>query len=65
MDDAVRRNLTHAARVLRGARAAERKAMEAAESAAREAWTAGATEVEIASTLGVDRMTVRKWRGKL
>lgn len=65
MDDIVRRNLTHAARVLKGARAAERNAMAAAASAAREAWTAGATEVEIASVLGVDRMTVRKWRGKL
>lgn len=65
VDDVVRRNLTHAARALKGARAAERKAMAAAELAAREACEAGATEVDVAAVLGVDRMTVRKWRGKM
>jgi uncharacterized protein YjcR len=39
--------------------------MTGAEAAARTAWESGVTEVEIAQTLGVDRMTVRKWRGKL
>jgi transposase-like protein len=38
--------------------------MQGAEAAARDAWESGSTEVEIAKTLGVDRMTVRKWLGK-
>lgn len=57
--------LSKAGRRLRSARTALKDAMTGAESAARDAWEAGVTEVEIASTLGVDRMTVRKWRGKL
>lgn len=57
-------DLERAGRKLRSARKALNDAMDTAEHAAREAWEAGATEVEIARTLGVDRMTVRKWRGK-
>ena len=57
-------NLARAGRKLRSARKAEREAFEVAATAARLAWESGATEVEIAQALGVDRMTVRKWRGK-
>jgi predicted transcriptional regulator len=56
--------LAQAGRELRSARKAEQNAYEAARLAAVAAWEAGATEVEIARTLGVNRMTVRKWRGK-
>lgn len=37
---------------------------EAARLAALEALAQGYTEVQVADTLGVDRMTVRKWNGK-
>ena len=56
--------LERAGRNLRSARNAEQRAFEAAADAAADAWNAGMTEVEIARVLGVDRMTVRKWRGK-
>jgi uncharacterized protein YjcR len=57
-------DLERAGRKLRSARKAEQEAFEAASIAAAEAWEACMTEVEIAKVLGVDRMTVRKWRGK-
>lgn len=56
--------LERAGRKLRSARKAEQAAYEMARLAALVAGDMGATEVEIAQTLGVDRMTVRKWRGK-
>lgn len=49
---------------LRTARRAEQVAMKAARLAATAAWEAGTPETEIAHELGVDRMTIRKWRGK-
>lgn len=58
-------DLDRAGRKLRSARKGLKDAMTEAESTARAAWESGVTEVEIAQTLGVDRMTVRKWRGKL
>jgi DNA-binding CsgD family transcriptional regulator len=61
----VTKDLERAGRKLRSARKALKDAMTDAEDAARASWESGATEVEIARTLGVDRMTVRKWRGKL
>jgi transposase len=57
-------NLERAGRKLRSARKAQKDAMEAARLAALEALDHGHSEVEVASTLGVDRMTVRKWGGK-
>lgn len=45
-------------------RAAREKAFREAEALALDALAEGATEVEVARELGVDRMTVRKWRGK-
>lgn len=49
---------------LRRARAAVEKATEEARLMALEALAAGAAESAVARTLGVDRMTVRKWAGK-
>jgi len=57
-------NLERAGRKLRSARKAQKDAMESARAAALEALEQGYTEVEVANTLGVDRMTVRKWNGK-
>jgi len=57
-------NLERAGATLRRARAALAKATEQAEQAALEALAEGATESAVARTLGVDRMTVRKWAGK-
>lgn len=57
-------NLERAGRKLRSARKAQKDAMEAARLAALEALAQGYTEVQVADTLGVDRMTVRKWNGK-
>jgi hypothetical protein len=57
-------NLERAGRKLRLARRAQSEAMEAARLAALDAIERGFTEVEVATTLGVDRMTVRKWGGK-
>jgi len=57
-------SLEQAGRELRSARHAEQNAYEAARLATINAWEDGATEVEIARILGVNRMTVRKWRGK-
>lgn len=56
--------LERAGRKLRSARKTEREAMKAARLAALDALELGYTEVEVANTLGVDRMTVRKWGGK-
>lgn len=57
-------NLARAGRKLRSARKAEQDAYEAARVAALTALADGATEVEVARTLDVNRMTVRKWMGK-
>lgn len=57
-------NLERAGRKLRSARKAQKAAIEGAQAAALEALEQGYTEVEVAATLGVDRMTVRKWAGK-
>lgn len=57
-------NLERAGRKLRSARTAQTNAMEAARLAALEALDLCYTEVQVAKTLGVDRMTVRKWSGK-
>lgn len=56
--------LERAGRKLRSARKAQKGAMEDARVAAIDAIEQGYTEVEVAATLGVDRMTVRKWAGK-
>jgi transposase len=56
--------LKRAGRKLRSARKAAQDALVAAQSAALAALAEGATEVEVAKSLGVDRMTVRKWAGK-
>lgn len=61
---AVTSELERAGRKLRSARKAQKDAMEAAQAAALDALARGYTEVEVANTLGVDRMTVRKWSGK-
>ena len=58
-------DLTKAGRVLRSARERLDTAMQAAEKAAVEAYEAGAPETEISRQLGVNRMTVRRWLGKL
>jgi transposase-like protein len=54
-----------AARKLRSARQRLDTAMQAAEQAAITAHAKGAPETDIARTLGVNRMTVRRWLGKL
>jgi hypothetical protein len=51
-------------RKLANARNAVAEQMEWARLTALAALTDGVTEVEVAKALGVDRMTVRKWRGK-
>ena len=57
--------LRQAARNLRAARSRLDDAMAAAEQAAITAYSDGTPETEIAKTLGVNRMTVRRWLGKL
>lgn len=49
---------------LRRARAALAKAIEEAEAEGLQALADGIPEAAVARTLGVDRMTVRKWAGK-
>jgi hypothetical protein len=49
---------------LRAAREAQQDALEAARAAALDAIAHGTPESVIATELGVDRMTVRKWQGK-
>lgn len=56
--------LASVARQLRNARTRLAAAMHAAEAAAIEAHNEGVPETEIAKTLGVNRMTVRRWLGK-
>lgn len=58
-------DLAKAGRALRSARERLKAAMQAAEEAGVEAHQAGTPETEIARELGVDRMTVRRWLGKL
>jgi DNA invertase Pin-like site-specific DNA recombinase len=58
-------DLARAARNLRAARQRLETAMQDAESAATAAHSDGTPETEIARTLGVNRMTVRRWLGKL
>lgn len=57
--------LAKAARDLRAARARVEAAMEAAQVVALAEHDAGMPETEIAKALGVNRMTVRRWLGKL
>jgi transposase len=57
--------LERIARALIKDRARLAATMEAAEQAAVAAIAEGATEVDVAKTLGVNRMTVRRWLGKL
>jgi hypothetical protein len=57
--------LTKAASDLGKARRQLDIAMKAAKDAAIAAHGDGVTEVDIAQTIGVNRMTVRKWLGKL
>lgn len=54
-----------AARRLKKARQAEATAMAFARIAAVAAIDHGMTEVDVAKQLGVNRMTVRRWLGKL
>ncbi len=61
---ASRRRLDRAGEKLRGAREAQRVALESARAAATDSITHGTPESVIAQELGVDRMTVRKWAGK-
>lgn len=56
--------LDKAGRKLQSARKAQEAALESARLAAIDALAQGFTEVEVSKTLGVDRMTVRKWAGK-
>lgn len=58
-------DLVKAARSIAKARAALESAMRQGKTAAIEAHAAGMPETEIATTLGVNRMTVRRWLGKL
>lgn len=64
---AAARNLavTRAARKLQAARQRLDVAMAEAAQAAQYAHASGATEVDIAREIGVNRMTVRRWLGKL
>ena len=57
--------LESAAATLDTARRTERDAMQAARVAALDAIANGDSEVHVAQALGVNRMTVRKWLGKL
>lgn len=57
--------LRRVAKQLRAAREHLRKAMDAAQYAAEDAHAEGVPETEIARTLRVNRMTVRRWLGKL
>lgn len=57
-------SLHKAGRQLAKARGAQRKALDDARTEALAAVAGGLSEVDVAHILGVDRMTVRKWRGK-
>lgn len=56
--------LDRAARDLRAARQRLDTAMESAKTTALAAIAGGATEVDVARALGVNRLTVRRWQGK-
>lgn len=56
--------LTKAGRKIARLRADLAAAMAEAREIALTALQGGETEVDVARELGVDRMTVRKWRGK-
>ena len=58
-------SMTKAARELRAARSRLDTAMTSARTAAIAEHAAGIPETEIAKALGVNRMTVRRWLGKL
>jgi DNA-binding CsgD family transcriptional regulator len=64
VNDIDRARLTHAGKRLARARAKLDAEMESAREIALDSLGSGATEVEVAKELGVDRMTVRKWAGK-
>jgi DNA invertase Pin-like site-specific DNA recombinase len=49
---------------LRFARAAAQNVRDEAKTLVLKAISAGMSETQIASTVGVDRMTVRSWQGK-
>jgi len=57
-------DLAAAAHDLRAARAHLQQTMTDAQKAAITAHASGTPETEIARTLGINRMTVRKWLGK-
>lgn len=57
--------LANAAKALRQARTRLAAAMDTAEQAAVQADKDGTPEAQIARELGVNRMTVRRWLGKL
>jgi len=65
MSEDERSELRRVARQLRAARERLSAAMFAAEAASDDAHASGVPETEIARTLGVNRMTVRRWLGKL
>lgn len=56
--------LAEAGSALMAARYAADEALREAKAVALKALKAGVTEVDVATSLGVDRMTVRKWAGK-
>jgi hypothetical protein len=58
------RALAEAGHNLCRAREIQGAALDRAQRAAMEAVAAGFSEAEVARVVGVDRMTVRKWRGK-
>jgi len=57
-------DLEQAGRRIAEARANEAAALDEARTLAKEAFDGGASEREVATLLGVDRNTVRAWRGK-
>lgn len=65
MIDSKTDSLEKAARNLRSARQRMGHAMATAQHAAVSAQLDGVPETEIAQRLGVNRMTVRRWLGKL
>lgn len=61
----MRADFSKAARDLRAARRRLDAAMRAAQAIAAAAHVTGVPETEIAREIGVNRMTVRRWLGKL
>lgn len=64
MSDTTEYGLVLAARGLKAARSKLDRAVEVAREAAIAAHTDGVSESEIARTLGINRLTVRRWLGK-